>query len=158
MDAGACAWVWMLGCGDGLRVRVGVCGSVGVGGWVGGRVCVYGCACGLCFFVFLFMTRSNDNSGQSTARRTSARPRPTHKSHARVGAMTIHHPDWMDRHSGGSRQDTHGTLGPVRGQAVGGSSHVHRARHQVYLHNMAAEHDTTHWCQNGRPTQELAGD
>ena len=21
-----------------------------------------------------------------------------------------------------------------------------------------AEHDTTHWCQNGRPTQELAGD
>ena len=23
---------------------------------------------------------------------------------------------------------------------------------------MAAEHDTTHWCQNGRPTRGLAGD
>ena len=23
---------------------------------------------------------------------------------------------------------------------------------------MVAEHDTTHWCQNGRQTQELAGD
>ena len=34
----------------------------------------------------------------------------------------------------------------------------HRARHQVYPHNMVAEPDTTHWCQNGRPTQELAGD
>ena len=30
-------------------------------------------------------------------------------------------------------------------------------RHRVYLHNTVAEHDTTHWCQNGRPTQELAG-
>ena len=67
-------------------------------------------------------------------------------------------PDGMDRHPSGSRQDTHGTLGPVRGQAVGGSSHVHRARHQVYLHNMVAERDTTHWCQKGRPTRGLSGD
>ena len=70
----------------------------------------------------------------------------THNSHVRAGALTIHHPDWMDRHPGGSRQDTHGTL-------------VHsQARHRVYLHNMVAEHDTTHWCQNGRPTRRLAGE
>ena len=50
------------------------------------------------------------------ARRTSTRPRPTHNQHARVGAMTIHHLDWMDRHSTGSRQDTHGTLGPYAGR------------------------------------------
>ena len=37
-------------------------------------------------------------------RHTSTRPRPTHNSHARVGAMTIHHPDWMDGHPSGSRQ------------------------------------------------------
>ena len=92
------------------------------------------------------------------ARRTSTRPLPTHNSHARVGAVTIHHPDWMDRHPSGSPQDTHGALRPVRGEALGGSSHVHRARHQVYPHNMVAEHGTTHWCQNGRPTQGLAGD
>ena len=29
--------------------------------------------------------------------------------------MTIHHPDWMDRRTGGFRQDTHGALVPVRG-------------------------------------------
>ena len=46
-----------------------------------------------------------------------------HNSHARVGALTIHHPDWMDRHPSGSRQDTHGTLGAVRGEAAGGSTH-----------------------------------
>ena len=40
------------------------------------------------------------------AQGTSTRPRPTHNSHARVDAMTIHHPDWMGRHP------THGTLGP----------------------------------------------
>ena len=45
-------------------------------------------------------------------------------SHARVGALTIHHPDWMDRHPSGSRHDTHGTLGPVRGEAVGCSAHL----------------------------------
>ena len=71
--------------------------------------------------------------------------------------MTIHHPDWMDRHFSGSRQDTHGTLGPVSGWAVGGSSHVHRARHQVYLHNMVAEHDPTHWCQNGWTNPRTGG-
>ena len=92
------------------------------------------------------------------ARRTSTRPRPTHNSNTRVGAMTIHYSDWMDRHPSGSRQDTHGTQGPVRGLAVGVSSHAHRAQHQLYLHNTVAEHDTTHRCQNGRPTQELAGD
>ena len=50
------------------------------------------------------------------ARRTSTRPRATHNSHARVGALTIHHPDWMDRHPSGSWQDTHGTLGPFAGR------------------------------------------
>ena len=63
------------------------------------------------------------------ARRTSTRPLPTHNSHARVGAMTIHHPDWMDRHPGGSRQDTHGSLGPVRGWAVGGWLITHLTEH-----------------------------
>ena len=76
------------------------------------------------------VTRSNACSGRSkrvhARRRTRTRPRPTHNSHARVGALTVHHPDWMDRHSSGSRQHTHGTLAPVRGETVGGSSHVHK--------------------------------
>ena len=92
------------------------------------------------------------------ARRTRTRPRPTHNTHARVGAMTFHHPDWLDHHPSGSWQDTHSTLEPARAQAVGGSSHVHRARHQENPHKMVAEHDTTHWCQNGRPTRGLPGD
>ena len=32
---------------------------------------------------------------------TSTRPRPTHISHVRDGALTIHHLDWMDRHPSG---------------------------------------------------------
>ena len=56
------------------------------------------------------------------ARRTSTRPRATHNS---VGALTIHHPDWMDRHPSGSRQDTHGTLGPFAGRPwVGVAQHT----------------------------------
>ena len=65
------------------------------------------------------LTRSNAYSRQSnvcTQRDAQAHEDDeTHNSHARVGAMTIHHPDWMDRHASGSRQDTHGTQGPVRG-------------------------------------------
>ena len=76
-----------------------------------------------------FLTRSNAYSGQSnvcTQRDAQAHDHDEtdNNSHARVGAMTIHHPDWLDRHPGGSRQDTHGTLGPVRGCAVGGSTHL----------------------------------
>ena len=50
------------------------------------------------------------------ARRTSTRPRATHNSHARVGALTIHHPDWMDRHPSGSGQDTTVHWGPFAGR------------------------------------------
>ena len=44
--------------------------------------------------------------------------------------MMIHHLDWMDRHPSGSRLTPTVHWGPH----AGGSSHVHRARHQVYLH------------------------
>ena len=71
--------------------------------------------------------------------RTGTRPRPTHNSHARLGALTIRQPDWTDRHSSGSRQDTHGTLGPVRGEGVGGSAHVHK--HVTMCTWVVSQHD-----------------
>ena len=44
----------------------------------------------------------------------------------RVGAlMAHHHLVWMSHHLSGSRQDIHGTLGPLRREAVGGSTAQH---------------------------------
>ena len=42
-----------------------------------------------------------------------------------------HPPAWMIHHPSGSWQDTHGTLGPVRGEAGGGSQDAHTA-HTVH--------------------------
>ena len=60
---------------------------------------------------------------------------PLHTStHARVGALIWSHPgDWITR---GSWQDTHGTPGPSRRKAVGGSTLRPRARDTSHRHEM----------------------
>ena len=54
--------------------------------------------------------------------------------------MTIHHPDWMDRDPSGPGRTHTVQWGPYKCRPCGGSSHTpHRARHQVYLHNVSKE-------------------
>ena len=49
----------------------------------------------------------------------------TPQHHARVGALAVHHPVWMSRHTHESRQDIHSTRVPVRGKGVDGSTAAH---------------------------------
>ena len=68
------------------------------------------------------------HSAQHSAQRTCTRfaSFPTLADpHALVGALTIQHPVTMDRHTPvGPGRTPRGTLGPVRGEAVGGSTHL----------------------------------
>ena len=79
-------------------------------------------------------TRAHDHSTTTTIRQHQL---------TRVCALVAHHPAWMSHHPSGSWKDTHGTLGPVRGEAVGGSQDAHTAQevHGTRMTlNMVAEH------------------
>ena len=76
-----------------------------------------------------------------TQRDAQAHDHEQRTTHTQVGALTIHHPDWMDRHPSGSQWDAHGT--PVRGEAVGGSAHVHK---HVTMCTYTTYLEVTHSC------------
>ena len=67
-------------------------------------------------------------------RNTHGHTTTTNAQHARVGALTIHHADWIDHHPSGSRQDTHGTTEPAQWEGRGWLTARPQARHNVHTY------------------------